>query len=131
MSPRLAICLVLLGAGSCSGSGDEELPRLIVDCSSDDAVCEDLDAAGCSVVLSLVDGEGQVIGSCGDADERRVCSTHCETDAACPDGWTCRLPESCPGDNSVRFCVPTSTELQLQELDSCRGDANPRVCGFF
>lgn len=127
---RWPLIALLLAAGSC-GSDDEELSRLIVDCSTDDTACDDLPRAGCSVVMSLVDEEGQVVGACGDVDERRICTTHCETDGSCPEGWRCLLPDSCPGDNSVRYCVPTATELQLQEIESCRADASPRVCGFF
>ena len=126
-----ALLALASGAGSCSGSGDEELSRLIVDCASDDGACDDVKNAGCSVVLAEVDAEGSVVGYCGDTGERRVCTTHCDGDSDCPDGWTCLLPENCPGDNLIRFCVPSATELQLQELDSCRADASPRVCGFF
>jgi hypothetical protein len=127
----LAACALALAlvTGSCGGS-DEELPRLIVDCTAGAAACDDLPDSGCSVDVSLIDEEGNVIGGCG-GDELRICTTHCEEDGDCPDGWTCLLPNGCPGDNTVRFCVPTATELQLQELESCRADADPEVCGFF
>lgn len=124
----LALALALV-TGSC-GDSDEELPRLIVDCTTDDAACDDVPDSGCAIDVSLIDEEGNVIGGCG-GDALRVCTTHCEADGDCPDGWTCLLPVGCPGDNTVRYCVPTATELQLQELESCRADADPRVCGFF
>lgn len=116
---------------ACGGDDDDALPREVVDCSADDTICDAYGESGCSVDLVLVDAEGQVVGICGDSDESRVCSRHCEQDPDCPEGWTCQLPERCPGENTVRFCVPTQSELVLQGTEGCRAIGNPRVCGFF
>lgn len=128
---RRTLVLVLALCTFTCGSDDEGLERIIVDCSADDAICDEIGDAGCSITLLLVDEEGQVVGICGDVAERRVCTEHCETDGDCPDGWLCQLPEGCPGENTIRYCAPSPTELELQEIESCRADASPRVCGFF
>jgi len=128
---RLRFSVVVVAFLASCGGGQDALPREIVDCSDDDAVCDRYPDTGCSVDLVIIDADGQVVGICGDGDERRVCSKHCEQDGDCQDGWTCLLPEHCPGDNTVHFCVPTPTELQLQQITECRANANPRVCGFF
>jgi hypothetical protein len=127
------VALVCAGGLSCGGDGAKQLPRPIIDCSGDDTICDDVPDTGCSVVLMLVDATGQVVGNCGDdpATEQRICTKHCEGLADCPDGWACQLPASCPGENLVQYCVPSTTELEAQDLSSCRGDASPRVCGFF
>ena len=127
----LAVGLALPALATCGGGGDDSLPREIVDCSADDTICDRYKDTGCSVDLVVVDAEGQVVGICGGADENRVCTRHCEQDGDCPDGWTCKLPVSCPGDNLVHFCVPSQSELVLQEVPDCLAQAEPRVCGFF
>lgn len=127
----LAASLASMALVTCGGDDEGELPREIVDCSADDGICDAYPDTGCSVELSLVDEEGQVVGICGEGDESRVCSKHCEHDPDCPEGWTCLLPDRCPGENTVRYCAPTQTELVLQELPDCRAFGNPRVCGFF
>jgi len=124
------IGLVLLAAAGCGDDDDDGLGSALVDCTADDALCDSITEARCSVRLNAVDANGEVVGICGGGEDDRACTILCADDGECPTGWTCMLPERCPGEGSVRYCVPAGSTLADQGLPDCRAEASPRVCGF-